>query len=293
MTPETYSFTVGDFACRCVSDGTFDYPPDTFVANVPTERFLEELQAAGQPTDHVTSPYSSLLITTGTHTVLVDTGAGFAPTNGHLLHNLQVAGIAPSAVDTVVLTHAHADHIGGNLTSAGRPTFPNARYVLSQTEWDFWTRMPNLDAMPVDAHLKQLLIAAAQHNLLPLVDQLVLIDGETEIVPGIWALPAPGHTPGQIALRIASGSQQLLHLADIVLHPILMEHRDWYSRVDLLPEQTLVTKRRLLAEAAADHIPAFVYHFAPFPSIGYVRAKGNAWQWHPGQAIGATADAAG
>jgi glyoxylase-like metal-dependent hydrolase (beta-lactamase superfamily II) len=277
----TFRFQVGTFQCRCISDGTFDYPPEDFAANVPTERFQAQLQARHLPTDHVTSPYTSLLIDPGRHKVLIDTGAGFAPTNGHLLANLRADGVAPADIDTVILTHAHADHIGGNLEGEAQPAFPNARYVMAHAEWAFWTGSPNLDPMPVAEPLKHLLIAAAQRNLPPLRPQIDLVDRETEIVPGITAIPAPGHTPGHIALLIASGDQQLLHLADTVLHPILMEHPDWYPRFDLLTAQAVATKRRLLDRAAADNLLTFVYHFAPFPSLGYVVAAGDAWKWQP------------
>ena len=293
MDSDSYRFQVGTFQCSCISDGTFDYPPEDFVAAVPTERFQEELQARHLPTDHITSPYTSLLIDTGSHKVLIDTGAGFAPTNGHLLENLRAAGVAPTDIDTVILTHGHADHIGGNLDAEARPAFPNARYVMAQAEWEFWTGAPNLGPMLVAEPLKHLLIATAQRNLPPLRRQIDLVDGEIEIVPGIQAIPAPGHTPGHIALLITSGDQQLLHLADTVLHPILVEHPDWYPRVDLLAEQAVATKRRLLDRPAADKLLTFVYHFAPFPSLGYVVAGGAAWQWQAAVPAGAFVGVAG
>jgi glyoxylase-like metal-dependent hydrolase (beta-lactamase superfamily II) len=286
MGAHSYRFKVGTFECACVSDGTFDYPPEAFVANAPTDRFQQELDERHLPTDHVTSPYTCLLVDTGKHKVLVDTGAGFAPTNGHLLENLRAGGIAPDDIDTVFLTHAHADHIGGNVDAAGMPSFPNARYVIAKSEWDFWAGKPDLGAMPMDDHLKQLLIDAAHHSLPPLHKHIELIEGETEIVPGIYAVPASGHTPGHMALLISSGDEQLLHIADVVLHPILMEHPDWYSRFDLISDQALVTKRRLLDRAAVDKALVFAFHFAPFPSMGHVVHRGDAWQWQPVEQAG-------
>jgi glyoxylase-like metal-dependent hydrolase (beta-lactamase superfamily II) len=290
MGTKSYQFKVGAFDCLCVSDGSYDYPPETFVANIPTERFQQELAEHALPTDHITSPYSSLLIDTGAHKVLIDTGAGFAPSNGHLLRNLQAEGIAPEAIDTVVLTHAHADHIGANIGPDGKASFPNARYVIAKSEWDFWTQEPNLSPMPVDDHLKHLLIAAAEQGLTPLQNHIDQIENEVEIVPGIYAVPAPGHTPGHMALLISSGKEHLFHLADTVLHPILMEHPDWYPRVDLIPDQALITKRRLLDRAAVDRVPVFLYHVAPFPSLGQVIPHGNAWTWQPIAPAGARAE---
>lgn len=281
MSNESYRFKVGSIECIAVSDGTFAYAPDAFVANAPVERFQQELHDRELPVDQIISPYTCLLINSGKRRLLVDIGAGFAPTNGKLVENLAAVGVEPTTVDTIVLTHGHADHIGGTVDGAGNSIFPNARYVMWQSEWDFWNQeRPDLGAMPVDAHLKHLLIDFAHAKLPPIQKQLDLIDREVEIAPGVYAIPAPGHTPGHIALLISSGNQQLLHLADTVLHPILMEHPEWYPTFDLLPEQAAASKRRLLDRAAADGALALAFHF-PFPGLGRVLPKGDAWQWQP------------
>ncbi len=276
-----HRFKVGTIECIAVSDGTFAYPTDTFVANAPPERFEQELRDRNLPANEVISPYTCLFINTGTNKLLVDTGAGFAPTNGKLLENLAAIGVAPADIDTVILTHGHADHIGGTADSTGTTLFPNARYVMTSTEWDFWNQEdPNLNPMPADEHLKHLLIDFAHAKLPPIRKQLDLIDHETEIVPGIHAIPAPGHTPGHIALSISSGNKQLIHIADTVLHPILMEHPEWAPAVDLIAEQSLATKRRILDRAASDQALVLAFHF-PFPGLGRVIPKGNAWEWQP------------
>jgi glyoxylase-like metal-dependent hydrolase (beta-lactamase superfamily II) len=278
---ESYRFKIGAIECIAVSDGTFAYPPDSFVANAPVERFEQELRDHNLPANEIISPYTCLFVNTGKHRLLVDTGAGFAPTNGKLLDNLAAVGVAAAEIDTIVLTHGHADHIGGASDSAGAPIFPNARYVMWQSEWDFWNQeRPDLAAMPVDDHLRHLLIDFAHAKLPPVRGQLELIDREIEIVPGVFAIPAPGHTPGHMALLIESGNQQLLHLADTVLHPILMEHPEWYPAFDLIPDQAAATKRRLLDRAAVDQSLALAFHF-PFPGLGRVVQKGDAWQWQP------------
>ena len=138
MATENYRFKVGAFDCTVVSDGTLTYAPPTFpppatllFSNAPTERLEQVLLEHGvQPEQWVewTSSYSCLLANTGHNLVLVDTGAGgLAPTTGRLLDNLQAQEITAADIDTVVLTHGHPDHIGGNTDSEGKPAFPNAR----------------------------------------------------------------------------------------------------------------------------------------------------------------------
>jgi len=277
-----------------VSDGTHTYSPPTFpppaaflFVNAPKERLEQALREHNlQPEKWAEwiSPYICLVINTGKHWVLVDTGAGgLGPNTGKLLQNLQAEGIAPEAIDMVILTHGHPDHIGGNIDSGGKLAFPNARFVMWKDEWDFW--ISEQAELKLDEHIKEVLITAARKNLQPIQGQLDLIDHETEIVPGIRAVSAPGHTPGHMAVAIASDSEQLLYISDAVLHQIHLEQPDWYATVDFAPEQVVTTRRRLLNLAAAEKALVLAFHF-PFPGLGYVIQKGEGWQWQPIETTG-------
>jgi glyoxylase-like metal-dependent hydrolase (beta-lactamase superfamily II) len=279
MTPNNARFNVGEIQCVAVSDGTFSYPIGWLFSNVPPEEVESNLRQRKLPATHVESPYTCLLLTTGKHRVLIDTGAGgLAPTTGDLLKNLEAMGVSPKEITDVVLTHGHPDHIGGVLDGSGQPAFPNARYVISRTEWEFWNDPAVLHDSAMDNHMKQMLVGCAQKNLPSLKERVDLLDGEKEIVPGVQAIPAPGHTPGHIALLISSSNAQLLHLSDAVLNPLHMEYPGWRSLFDLDPTDASSTRQQLLDRAAADKVNILAYHF-PFPGLGRVESKGHAWKW--------------
>jgi glyoxylase-like metal-dependent hydrolase (beta-lactamase superfamily II) len=216
--------------------------------------------------------------------VLVDTGAdGLDANTGRLLRNLQAEGIAPGDIDTVILTHGHPDHIGGNTDAEGKPAFSKARYVMWKDEWDFWTsEKANLK---LGEHGKEVLLQFARTNLPPIQGQLDLIDHETEIVPGIRVVAAPGHTPGHMAVAIFSRGEQLLCISDAVLHPIHLEQPEWHAATDFAPDQVTATRRRLLHTAAAENALVLAFHF-PFPGLGHIVHGEKGWQWQPVEARG-------
>jgi len=152
-------------------------------------------------------------------------------------------------------------------------------------EWDFWTSDPNLAKLNVDESIREALIKFARNNLLPIQVQLDLLDHETEIVPGIRAVAASGHTPGHMAVEVTSGNEQLLHVSDAVLHQIHLEQPDWYSVFDLAPEKAVNTRHQLLNQAADKKVLVLASHF-PFPSLGYVVSKEEGWRWQPIETTG-------
>jgi glyoxylase-like metal-dependent hydrolase (beta-lactamase superfamily II) len=145
-------------------------------------------------------------------------------------------------------------------------------------EWDFWNSKEA--TLKLEEHIREVLVGCAHKNLPPIQRQLCLVDREIEIVPGIQAIAAQGHTPGHMALAISSEGEQLLCVSDVVLHPIHLERTEWCAAVDLDPGQVEATRRRILTKAATERALVLAFHF-PFPSLGRVVQWRRAWQWQP------------
>jgi glyoxylase-like metal-dependent hydrolase (beta-lactamase superfamily II) len=278
---ETYRFQMGSFSCVAIQDYAPPYPIGMFLTNLAKEQYEPWLRQRGEDPQQIELPYTCLLIDTGRDRVLVDTGIGVDSSNanqGKLLPLLQAEGIEPHEIGTVVLSHGHSDHIGGTLNVSGQPAFPNARYVMFRKEWDYWMSNPSLVELPVDETFKKAMLASAQKNLPGIQTQLDLVDPDTEIVPGIMAIAAFGHSPGQMGLEIWSTDQKLLFLADAVVLPLHLEYPETIGVTDHLPGEMVATRIRLLEKAAKKKSLVATSHFS-FPGLGYVVPKGDRWEW--------------
>jgi glyoxylase-like metal-dependent hydrolase (beta-lactamase superfamily II) len=288
MPAGSHRFQVGTLSCTVLSDGYVAHPTSWCFPNADRIELAKALATRGLAHERVISPYTCLLVETGREVVLADTGLGSGSnTAGAILARLEMAGIRPQDVGTVVFTHAHPDHIGGAVSfrhpRAPRPIFPNARYVMAESEWDFWTSAhPDLRGLRVAEDVKAGIESTARKCLPALRHQVELIARETEIVPGVRAIAAPGHTPGHLALLLSSEGRQLLNLGDAAVHPLHLEHPEWQNGFDLEPEPALATRRSLLERAAAEEMHVMAFHF-PFPSVGRVAARSaGGWEWTPG-----------
>lgn len=282
----TRQFRVGEFRCVAVSDGALAYPPPVLLANTRDEVRSKELLELGEDPEQIILPYTCLYVDTGRNKMLFDTGIGqgIGPDAGKLLESLGEAGVRPTEIDTVVLSHGHPDHIGGLTKEDGTLSFPNARHVFWGTEWNYWTSESSLNSIPAGP-FRELLVSFPRKNLPPIKPNLDLIDKAGEVAPGVEVIPTPGHTVGHISFGITSGNDRLLVIVDVAVHRLQLTHPDWVTSVEFCPRTATATRRSLLDQAAVDKVRVMAYHL-PFPGLGRIAANGSAWHWEPDAGMG-------
>jgi glyoxylase-like metal-dependent hydrolase (beta-lactamase superfamily II) len=268
-----FQFSLGDFKCIAIRDGGHMGSADFLFVNTPADELNRMLQKHNLDKDQLRSTWTCLLVDTGTVKLLVDTGIGTGePRGGNLLSQLVRGGIQPNDIDVVFLTHGHLDHLGGCVSEDGEPVFTSAQYMIGKREYHFWMKERRQD----DPYFR--MAQFARQKLAPIEDRLEFVGADTVVSSGIRTLEAYGHTPGHLGLEIRSQNETLLNLADSVLHPINLVHPEWYSRVDVLPEQMIATRTRLLRLATREQALVLFFHF-DFPSLGYVEQNGEHWSW--------------
>jgi glyoxylase-like metal-dependent hydrolase (beta-lactamase superfamily II) len=272
------TWTIGDVSVTRIEEqlGFASRPPEQYLDGFEREtlkRHLDWLVPHHYSPEHdrlITSIHS-WLIRSGRHTILLDCCAGnhkerpglsrFHRLDTPFLSRLRAAGVQPEQIDIVLCTHLHADHVGWNTQLVdGRwvPTFPNAKYLFSRTENEIGDPRRNPAA---DADLQR--GGAWRDSVLPVIEagQAVLVDGDHAIDDALTIVPAPGHTPGHIALWLANSAGCAVFAGDVVHHPLQIHAPHWNSAFCELPDVARTTRRMVMEQSAERGAALFPGHF--------------------------------
>jgi glyoxylase-like metal-dependent hydrolase (beta-lactamase superfamily II) len=280
-TPGIYRYRIGTFELTALYDGIWYRPiTDKFIRNAPFAEVETALADAFMPADKLATPFTTLVVNTGGKVVLIDTGTGgqIAPSAGALRDNLAAAGINPTAVDLIVVSHFHPDHINGIKDKDNELVFPNAEITVPEAEWNFWMDDANMNAAAAD--LKRTFLNQ-RRIFSDIARNVTRFKPGAEVAPGIVALAAPGHTPGHTVVAIHSGDQSLLVLGDTAQHPaVFARHPDWQAAFDIDGGAAVATRKKLFDRAAADRMLVTGYHF-PFPACGHLVKTAGGYEHVP------------
>lgn len=284
--PGFYRYKVGDIEVTAVNDGFARRPLEGFVRNAELAQVQQALEEAFLPADALPITFTTLVLRrNGGGLTLIDTGNGDmgAPTSGHWMRNFRAAGFDPSQVETVVISHFHGDHINGLRLKDGTAVFPKAQVMVPAAEWAFWMDDARMNQAP---EAMKGAFQGVRRVFGPIANDVKRFEADKEVVPGLTAIAAPGHTPGHTAFMLSSGSGKLMVMSDITNHPALfVRNPDWAAVFDMDADQARTTRRKMLDMAASEKAQVAFYH-APFPATGHIAKDGNGFrfvpvQWNP------------
>ena len=279
--PGVYRSKLGDYQLTAIDDGTwFLKIDDDFVRNADAAAVNRALAAAFLPPNVLPVSFTVLLVYTGSKLVMIDAGTGgqIADTAGVMLTNLSAAGIEPKAIDIVVISHFHPDHIDGLKTKDGDKVFPNAEILVPEPEWAFWMDDAQMNKAPdrIKVYFRN-----SRRIFGDIEKEVRRFKPGAEVAPGITSIPAFGHTPGHTAFSIASRNQSLLVVSDAVRNPYLFaRYPDWQPLFDMDGPLAVKTRRQMLDRAASDRMLVQGYHF-PFPACGHIVKSGKGYELVP------------
>jgi glyoxylase-like metal-dependent hydrolase (beta-lactamase superfamily II) len=274
-----YRFKLGQFEVTNISDGVAVrsglHP--AFGGNGPADAVHALARENLIDPDKYEHAFIPTIVNTGKALVLFDTGFGAMRRGdgaGLLRARIADAGYRPDDIDIVVLTHGHPDHVAG-LVEGGQPAFPNARYVMSGADFDYWKRGENI--REARKATRELFVKV----VVPLADKMTFIKPGDDVVPGIRSVDAAGHSAGMLAFNIESESKQVLIWADCALHYVMsLQRPDWPVDVDDDKDKAIATRRRIYDMVATDKLCAVGFHM-PFPGNGFVERHQGNYRWVP------------
>lgn len=279
--PGYYRHMLGDFEVTALLDGTMKLPVLKLLTNAKPEQLAAALKR-GYLRQQVETSVNAYLVNTGSKLVLIDTGSGglFGATSA-LQENLRASGYKPEQVDEIYVTHMHGDHVGGLMAGAAR-AFPNATLRIEKADADFWLSEAVMNRAPPQVHE---FFKGAMNSVNPYVaaGKLKTFEGETELLPGIRAVPARGHTPGHTIYRIESKGETLMLWGDLMhVAAVQFDNPQVTITFDIDSKRAAESRRAAFADAAKKGWLVGISHVS-FPGLGHLRAApgGKGYTWVP------------
>jgi glyoxylase-like metal-dependent hydrolase (beta-lactamase superfamily II) len=277
--PGFYRLKVGDLEVTALFDASADFHLDWLKGKKATmDGVAKALHQDPRLLDTVDSGF---LVNTGKQMILIDAGEGtwWGPP-GRVADSLRSAGYTPEQVDLVLLTHLHADHIGGLTTHDGNRVFPNAEVYVAKAESDFWLSAETAAKAPKDA---QPFFQSAQAIAAPYIKagKWHTFSGSEPIVDGMQIVPLHGHTPGHTGYEFSSKGQKILFWGDIIhAQSVQLRHSEVTVVFDIDQTAAAATRNQLLSKLAREDIVIAGPHLK-FPALGRLRKEGSSYTWEP------------
>jgi glyoxylase-like metal-dependent hydrolase (beta-lactamase superfamily II) len=290
--PGWYRYKVGDFEIMVVTDGMARFKlPDNMVSNAKREEVNAALAAAHLQPDLFVTPYNPILVNTGPRLVLIDTGNSEAAfksnkgATGQLLTNLAATGIDAKAIDTVIISHYHGDHVNGLLKADNSLAFPNAEILVPAAEHAFWMDDGEMSRAP-KGRMEGLFKNNRRVFSGEVMKRLRTYAEGKEVVPGITAVGTHGHSAGHNSHVVSSGSATVFVQADVTHVPFLFARNPgWHALFDQDPAMAEATRRQIYDMLVAEKMMVQGFHY-PFPSVAYVERSATGYRevavpWNP------------
>jgi glyoxylase-like metal-dependent hydrolase (beta-lactamase superfamily II) len=287
-----YRYKIGTIEVTVATDGVARFKmAEDHVINIKKDMVNAALAEAFMEKDMMTTPYNPIAVNTGSKLAVIDTGTSetnYKKSNGvggQFVSNLAAAGIDRTAVDTVIISHYHGDHINGLLMDDNSLTYPNAEILVPAPEHKYWMddgEMSRATSGRVQTNFKNVRRVFSADVL----KRVKTYEWGKEVISGVTAQGTPGHTPGHTSCVIASGSDTVYVQSDVTHVPFLfVRHPDWHAFYDQDGAMAEATRRKVYDMLVADKMRVQGFHY-PFPSLAHVEKYGTGYReipviWNP------------